>query len=103
MWAGRRSPIERATRPGSRVACGGSPRAGAGHGGRSMRRNHPRPVQAVAVLAAISALALAGAGTPKGKRAEPPAPKVEETVSDLAYIASGVETKLEGVGLVVGL
>lgn len=68
-----------------------------------MRRYHPRRVQAVAALAAISALALAGAGLPKGKRAEPPPPKVEETVTDLAYINRGTELKLEWVGLVVGL
>jgi hypothetical protein len=54
-------------------------------------------------LAAVSALALAGAGLPKVKRAEPPPPKVEETITDLAYINRGTEIKLEGVGLVVGL
>ena len=69
-----------------------------------MRRIHPRRVRSAAALTAIGALALtlSGAG-PKGKRAEAPPPKVEETVGDLAYITSGAETRLEGVGLVVGL
>jgi hypothetical protein len=70
-----------------------------------MRSPNPRRPRAVATLVALSALALslAGAGLPKKKRAEPPEPKVEETVGDLAFIQSRVETKLEGVGLVVGL
>ena len=49
------------------------------------------------------ALALVGAGSPQEEAAEPPPPKVEETVGDLAYIVSSGEIKLEGVGLVVGL
>jgi len=70
-----------------------------------MRPTDPRRARAIASFAAISALALslAGAGAPKKKRVEPPPPKVDETVSDLAYIQSSAETKLEGVGLVVGL
>ena len=34
---------------------------------------------------------------------EPPPPKVEETVKDLAWVYSTGEVKLEGVGLVFGL
>lgn len=68
-----------------------------------MRRIHLGHVRAFAALAAVSSLTLAGAGLPKRKGAEPPPPKVEETVGDLAYIASNVETKLEGIGLVVNL
>ncbi len=64
-----------------------------------------RRVRTIAVLAAggVMALSLVGAAAPKKKRVEPPPPKVEETVGDLAYIVSNTETKLEGVGLVVGL
>ena len=46
---------------------------------------------------------LAGAGGPKKKRVEPDPPKVEEAVGDLTYIQAHAGTKLEGVGLVVGL
>ncbi|MFO0952416.1 MAG: flagellar basal body P-ring protein FlgI [Isosphaeraceae bacterium] len=66
-----------------------------------MRRFEPRGVRVFAALAAVSALAATGA-SPLNKRAEAP-PKVEETLGDLAYIASATDTKLEGVGLVVGL
>ncbi|GAC1470494.1 MAG: flagellar basal body P-ring protein FlgI [Isosphaeraceae bacterium] len=56
------------------------------------------------VFAMILVLGLTGASGPKRKkRVEPPPPKVDETISDLAYIQSSAETKLEGVGLVVGL
>lgn len=68
-----------------------------------MRRTELRPGQALAVLAAVTALALVGAGSARKKRYEPPLPKVEETVSNLASIVSRAETKVEGVGLVVGL
>ena len=70
-----------------------------------MRPTDPSRVRALAALAAVSALAvsLAGAGGPKKKHVEPDPPKVEEAVGDLAYIQSHAETKLEGVGLVVGL
>ncbi|MFO0907226.1 MAG: flagellar basal body P-ring protein FlgI [Isosphaeraceae bacterium] len=70
-----------------------------------MWRVDPRRVRGFMALTTISALAvLAGAGPiSKKKRAEAPPPKVDETISDLAYIASNSETKLEGVGLVVGL
>jgi flagellar basal body P-ring protein FlgI len=70
-----------------------------------MRRTDPSRARAATALAAITALAvtLAGAGPLKKKRAEPPPPKAEETIGDLADIFRGAETKLEGVGLVVGL
>jgi Flagellar P-ring protein len=53
--------------------------------------------------AIVTALALVGAGSPKKKHSEPPPPKVEETVNDLAWVYSSGEVKLEGVGLVFGL
>lgn len=64
----------------------------------------PRRVRTVAGIAAAGALALGltGAGTLKKKKEAAP-PKVEETVGNLAFIQSVSETKLEGVGLVVGL
>ncbi|MEJ7640405.1 MAG: flagellar basal body P-ring protein FlgI [Singulisphaera sp.] len=68
-----------------------------------MRRRDPRRGWAARPLVAIIAISLIGAGPAKKKRSEPPPPKVEETVSDLAYVVSAGETKLEGVGLVVGL
>ncbi len=68
-----------------------------------MRRRDPRRGWAARPLVAIIAISLIGAGPAKKKRSEGPPPKVEETVSDLAYIVSAGETKLEGVGLVVGL
>jgi hypothetical protein len=69
-----------------------------------MWRVDPRCFRGVTALAAITALAvLAGASPAKKKRPEPPPPKVEETIADLAYIVSSSEVKLEGVGLVVGL
>jgi flagellar basal body P-ring protein FlgI len=70
-----------------------------------MRPRDPRRGRAIAALSVVSALALslAGAGAPKKKRAEPPPPGVYETIADLADIHKNAETKLEGVGLVVGL
>jgi hypothetical protein len=68
-----------------------------------MRRRDPRRGWATRPLVAIIAISLIGAGPAKKKRSQAPPPKVEETVSDLAYIVSAGETKLEGVGLVVGL
>ena len=68
-----------------------------------MRRRDPRRGWAVWPLVAVIAISLIGAGPAKKKRSEAPPPKVEETISDLAYIVSAGETKLEGVGLVVGL
>jgi flagellar basal body P-ring protein FlgI len=40
---------------------------------------------------------------PPGKKNQAPPPKVDETVGDLAVVLQGVETRVEGVGLVVGL
>jgi hypothetical protein len=54
-------------------------------------------------LAVLTALALVGAGSPRKKRSEPPPPKVEETVKDLAWVYSTGDVRLEGVGLVFGL
>ncbi len=67
-----------------------------------MRRIDVRRGRALTAVAAVTALALVGAGTSK-KRKESPPPKVEETISNLAYVYSSAETKVEGVGLVVGL
>ena len=69
-----------------------------------MRRTVPRRTWAHGALAAIMALALAqmGAGPPKKKKEGLP-PKVQETVGDLSFVVSRGETKVEGVGLVVGL
>lgn len=69
-----------------------------------MWRVDPRRFRGMAALAASVALAvLVGASPAKKKGAEPPPPTVEEAVGDLAIIASQTETRLEGVGLVVGL
>jgi len=70
-----------------------------------MGLTYPRRVRALAALALTGALALGltGASSPKKKKKEAAPPKVEETVGDLSYIQHAVETKLEGVGLVVGL
>src|SRR4051812_832490 len=68
-----------------------------------MRRTAPSRPWVRGALVAATALALVGASSAKKKRREPPPPKVEETVADLADIRSMGETKLEGVGLVVGL
>jgi flagellar basal body P-ring protein FlgI len=57
-------------------------------------------------LVATLTLALLQTGaspTTKKKKKEPPPPKVSETVGDLAFVVSRGETKLQGVGLVVGL
>jgi hypothetical protein len=68
-----------------------------------MWRTASRRGWALTGLAWITALALVGAGSPKKKRSEPPPPKVEETIKDLAWVYSTGEVKLEGVGLVFGL
>jgi flagellar basal body P-ring protein FlgI len=69
-----------------------------------MRPTNLRRARALAALTAFSALAmcLAGASSPRKKLVEAD-PKVEEAVGDLAYIQAHTGTKLEGVGLVVGL
>ena len=70
-----------------------------------MRRSIPGGTWAFRAL--VSALFLvtiqADAAGPRKKRAEPPPPKVEETVGDLAFVVQGAEIKVEGVGLVTGL
>jgi len=69
-----------------------------------MRRTILRRSWAQTALVAIAALALIQTGaSPAKKKKEPPPPKVSETVGDLAFVVSRGETKLEGVGLVVGL
>ncbi len=69
-----------------------------------MRRTVPRRTWARGALVATMALALAqvGAAPPKKKKEGLP-PKVQETVGDLSFVVSRGETKVEGVGLVVGL
>lgn len=69
-----------------------------------MRQAVPRRSWAHRALVAVAVLALfqVGAGTSKKKGKETP-PKVQETVGDLAFVVSRGETKVEGVGLVVGL
>ncbi len=55
------------------------------------------------VLALVLAQIQVDAALPRKKKTEPPPPKVEETVGDLAYVLQGSEIKVEGVGLVTGL
>jgi flagellar basal body P-ring protein FlgI len=69
-----------------------------------MRRIHPRRVLALGALAAV--LALTGAGGKKSRKPhlDPQKPlKVDETIGNIAVIASAGEIPVEGVGLVVGL
>jgi flagellar basal body P-ring protein FlgI len=68
-----------------------------------MRRRPSGRNWARASLAVLTVLAMLGAGSPRKKRSDPPPPKVEETVKDLAWVYSNGEVKLEGVGLVFGL
>jgi flagellar basal body P-ring protein FlgI len=70
-----------------------------------MRRTFPRRPCAPRALVAIAALAILqmGAAPAKKKGKEPPPPKIQETVGDLAIVVSRGEMKVEGVGLVVGL
>jgi flagellar basal body P-ring protein FlgI len=68
---------------------------------------HPKDLRrfrAIAALAAMSTLTLCltGAGFPKKKHVEVE-PKVEESVASIANIQGAADTRLEGVGLVVGL
>src|ERR1700722_3833086 len=98
-----RVDLSRTTRLGSQAASGGSPRPVRKEAGR-MRRTVPRRTWARGALVATMALTLAqmGAGPPKKKKEGLP-PKVQETVGDLSFVVSRGETKVEGVGLVVGL
>lgn len=68
-----------------------------------MWRKDARRYGVVVALWAMVALALLGAGTPRRRRSDPPPQKVEETIGDLAIIASHSDQRLEGVGLVRGL
>lgn len=70
-----------------------------------MRRTIPRASWALGALVAIAALAgsQAGAGPLKKKAAAEGAPKVDESVGDLAYVFQNGEVAVEGVGLVSGL
>ncbi|MDG3005602.1 flagellar basal body P-ring protein FlgI [Paludisphaera mucosa] len=70
-----------------------------------MRRTVPRRSWALGALVAIAALAVSqvGAGPLTKKRAAENAPKVDESVGDLAYVFQNGETAVEGVGLVSGL
>jgi flagellar basal body P-ring protein FlgI len=62
----------------------------------------PRATRALVAIVAL-ALVQTGAGPSKKKGKEPPPPKAQETVGDLAFVVSRGEMKVEGVGLVVGL
>ena len=68
-----------------------------------MRRTIPRRPWALGALVAIAVLALSQANAAAGKKKESRPPKVNETVSDLAFVVSNGELKVEGVGLVTGL
>ncbi|WP_165243704.1 flagellar basal body P-ring protein FlgI [Paludisphaera soli] len=70
-----------------------------------MRRTIPRASWALGALVAVAALAgnQVGAGPLKKKAAAEGAPKVDESVGDLAYVFQNGETSVEGVGLVSGL
>jgi flagellar basal body P-ring protein FlgI len=69
-----------------------------------MRQTVPKRPWAHGALVAIAVLALTtmGAGPTKKKGKGTP-PKVQETVGDLSFVVSRGETKVEGVGLVIGL
>ena len=58
--------------------------------------------QALVVVLALVQIQ-ADAAPLRKKKTEPPPPKVEETVGDLAMVLQGSEVKVEGVGLVAGL
>jgi len=63
-----------------------------------MRRTFPAQTRWIGALVAGAALVFTGAG----KKKEPPPPKIEETIGDVARIF-GNDFKVEGVGLVMGL
>jgi flagellar basal body P-ring protein FlgI len=65
-------------------------------------RGGTRAFQALVVVLALAEVHAVAAPSRK-KKAEPPPPRVEETVGDLAYVLQGGEIKVEGVGLVTGL
>lgn len=66
-----------------------------------MRRLDPGRVVGLSVLAFALTLALTGAA-PKTAKKEPPPPKVDEVIANVALISGG-EYRVEGIGLVVGL
>jgi len=66
-----------------------------------MRRRDPRRVAAFGLAAMVATLTFIGAAPAKKKKAEPP-PKADETIGTVAQVIR-TSTKLEGVGLVVGL
>ena len=66
-----------------------------------MRRTSPSRASVLGVAVACAALVLTGAGGGVKKTKEV-APKVDETISDIATIY-GTDVKVEGVGLVIGL
>ena len=73
-----------------------------------MRRTVPRASWALGALVAVAALAVGQAGAGplgplKKKDSAAGAPKVDESVGDLAYVSHNGETTVEGVGLVSGL
>src|SRR5262245_46260878 len=77
---------------------------GAGKEADAMRRIVPRHGKVLVACATMAALVLTGAGNPvKPKKPRETPLKVEETVSNLAYIVNGQDVQLEGVGLVTGL
>ena len=57
----------------------------------------------LAVVAIVATALLQTGAAPGKKKKDGLPPKVQETVGDLAFIVSRGETKVEGVGLVVGL
>src|SRR5271157_2130783 len=55
------------------------------------------------VLALVLAQIQADAAPLRKKKTEPPPPKVQETVGDLAFVLQTSEIKVQGIGLVAGL
>jgi flagellar basal body P-ring protein FlgI len=67
-----------------------------------MRRTSPSRASGYGAAIACAALILTGAGGSNSKKKPAVPPKVEETIGDVATIF-GTDTKVEGVGLVIGL
>lgn len=72
-----------------------------------MRRTIPGQARWIGAWVAVAALVGTSTGAGPGgaktaKKKEPPTPKVEETIGDVASII-GADFKVEGVGLVIGL
>lgn len=69
-----------------------------------MRRLRGRRGRALGIWILIAVLGFTGTGAgTKSKVAKGPPPKIEENIASLAYVVSGKEMELEGVGLVSGL